>query len=436
MNRVLRSALALLLPALVVSGFVLLPTEASDSGSTRIAEYEVSVDPKPLEVVCPGSIVEVGGEDGTALNLVERVGEASVSGHSSEGISYPPLISGSLALAVAGSDQSTELLSAIQAQAVSRQRVSGLAAAFCEQPVTAGWFISGASGVGNESVLIAANWNDVDTQINVELHSPGGIVSERYSLAAGQERLISLAPVAALASLYAIRVESTGPTVSVALQNRWSRGLTPLGVELTGTTQMPATLHWIQPITILAEGYQSPTLRLFAPGFAAETVVTAFGQEGTELIRAVVPEAGFVELDLELKPGSYLLKVESDNEVLAAVRNPALDPLDYAWVYPQQPFTSLTLPVPGYNTSLRLANPGALAISLTVTTETNDRLSFQTLELGPFELAGISLNSDKVSVQSANEFLAAMEIVDGGGYAVISPSENENLGEDLSVRVR
>lgn len=436
MNKFFRSALAVLLPVLVVSGFVLLPTGASDSGTATIPEYEVSVDPKPLEVVCPGSIVEVGGEDGTALDLVERVGEAIVSGYSSEDISYPALISDSLPLAVEGSVQSTELLSAIQAQAVSRQRVNGLAAAFCEQPVTVGWFISGASGVGNESVLIAANWNDVDTQINVELHTPGGIVSERYSLAAGQERLISLAPVAALASLYAIRVESTGPAVSLALQNRWSRGLTPLGIELTATTQMPATLHWIQPVTILAEGYQNPTLRLFAPGLAAETVVTAFGQEGPELLRTVVPEAGLVELELELNPGSYLLKVESDHEVLAGVRNPALDPLDYAWVYPQQLFTSLTLPVAGYSTTLRLANPGALAISLTLATETNDRRSFQTLELGPFETTGISLNADTVSVQSANEFLAAMEIVDGGGYAVISPSENKNLGEDLSVRVR
>jgi len=41
-----------------------------------------------------------------------------------------------------------------------------------------------------------------------------------------------------------------------------------------------------------------------------------------------------------------------------------------------------------------------------------------------------------VSVQSASEFLAVIEIVDGAGYAVISPSENRNLGEDLLVSVR
>jgi len=39
-------------------------------------------------------------------------------------------------------------------------------------------------------------------------------------------------------------------------------------------------------------------------------------------------------------------------------------------------------------------------------------------------------------VQSASEFLAALELLDGAGYAVIGPSENKNLGEDLVVGVR
>ncbi|MEL0320319.1 MAG: hypothetical protein VXA46_06310, partial [Aquiluna sp.] len=152
--------------------------------------------------------------------------------------------------------------------------------------------------------------------------------------------------------------------------------------------------------------------------------------------RSFVTEALFAELELELAAGTYVLKVESTTEVLAGVRNPALDPLDYAWIYPQELFTSLALPVPNYATTLRLANPGALAISLTVVTTTNDRPSYQTLELGAFESAGIEVSADSVLVQSASEFLAALEVVDGAGYAVIGPSENKNLGEDLLVRVR
>ena len=431
-----RALLALLLPALVISGYVFLPPAQAPSQEIAAPEFQVSVDPADLEIVCAGALIEVGGEDGTDLDLIERVGEAGVRVFSAEEISVPPTTVASVPIEVKGSKQSTELLSAIQTQAVSRERASGLAASFCEQPITSGWFISGASGVGNESILSAANWSDVDTQLIVELYSPGGMVSERYALAAGQERLITLAPLAALASVYAIRVESTGPGIAVALQNRWSRGLTPLGVELSGTTQLPALQHWIQPVSVLAEGYQSPKLRLYSPGEAAEVVITAFGSEGPELFRAVVPEAGFAELDLELAAGTYLLKVESNVEVLAGVRNPALDPLDYAWIYPQQLFTSLALPVPSYKTTLWLANPGALAISLTLTATTNDRASYQTLELGPFESAGIPVGSDSLLVQSASEFLAALELLDGAGYAVIGPSENKNLGEDLVVSVR
>jgi len=431
-----RALLALLLPALVISGYVFLPPAQAPSQEVAAPEFQVSVDPADLEIVCAGALIEVGGEDGTDLELIERVGEAGVRVFSAEEISVPPTTVASVPIEVKGSKQSTELLSAIQAQAVSRERASGLAASFCEQPITSGWFISGASGVGNESILSAANWSDVDTQLIVELYSPGGMVAERYALAAGQERLITLAPLAALASVYAIRVESTGPGIAVALQNRWSRGLTPLGVELSGTTQLPALQHWIQPVSVLAEGYQPPKLRLFSPGGAAEVVITAFGSAGPELFRTVVPETGFAELDLALAAGTYLIKVESNVEVLAGVRNPALDPLDYAWIYPQQLFTSLALPVPSYKTTLWIANPGALAISLTLTTTTNDRASYQTLELGPFESAGIPVSSDSLLVQSASEFLAALELLDGAGYAVIGPSENKNLGEDLVVSVR
>ena len=431
-----RALLALLLPALVISGYVFLPPAQAPSHEVAASEFQVSVDPADLEIVCAGALIEVGGEDGTDLDLIERVGEAGVRVFSAEEISVPPTTVPSVPIEVEGSKQSTELLSAIQTQAVSRERASGLAASFCEQPITSGWFISGASGVGNESILSAANWSDVDTQLIVELHSPGGMVAERYALAAGQERLITLAPLAALASVYAIRVESNGPGIAVALQNRWSRGLTPLGVELTGTTKLPALEHWIQPVSVLAEGYQPPKLRLYSPGEAAEVVITAFGSEGPELFRTVVPEAGFAELDLELAAGTYLIKVESNVEVLAGVRNPALDPLDYAWIYPQQRFTSLALPVPSYKTTLWIANPGALAISLTLTTTTNDRASYQTLELGPFESAGIPVSSDSLLVQSASEFMAALELLDGAGYAVIGPSENRNLGEDLVVSVR
>ncbi|MEL0200799.1 MAG: DUF5719 family protein, partial [Aquiluna sp.] len=220
MSLVWRGILALLLPGLVVSGFLLLPRAETLAEPASAKEFEVSVDPQQLQIVCPGALVEVGGEDGTQLGLVERVGEASLRVYSQDGITPPPTTRDSVPLEAAGTEQSTELLSAIQSQAISRQRAAGLAATFCEQPTTAGWFISGASGVGNETVLIAANWNEVDTQLIVEVHSPGGVTAERFALAAGQERLISLAPLAALASVYSVKVESTGPAVTLAVQNR------------------------------------------------------------------------------------------------------------------------------------------------------------------------------------------------------------------------
>ena len=436
MSQALKTLLALLLAGSVVAGYVLAPSAQSSIDPATSKEYTVSVEPATLNVVCAGALVEVGGEDGTDLDLIQRIGEASIRLVSPETVDAPPNTSQSQLFSADGLDQSTQLLSAIQFQAVSRERVSGLAASFCEQPTTGGWFISGASGLGNESVLSVANWSAVDSQLLVELHSPGGAVSERYAVAAGQERLISLATLASLNNVYAVKVESSGPALAIAIQNRWSRGLTPLGIELTSNTQLPSKLHWIQPVSVLAEGYQSPVLRLFSPLAAAEVVVTAFGGEGPELFRAVVPEAGFTELNLDLTEGSYVLKLEADTEVLAGVRSAALDPLDYAWIYPQQLFTSLALPIPSYQTTLRIANPGALDIALTVVVTTNGRPSYQTLELGAFENLGIAVSGDSLLIQSASEFLAALEVLDGAGYAVIGPSENNNLGQDMVVSVR
>ena len=67
-----RALLALLLPALVVSGYVFLPAAQAPSQEVAASEFQVSVDPADLEIVCAGALIEVGGEDGTELDLIER----------------------------------------------------------------------------------------------------------------------------------------------------------------------------------------------------------------------------------------------------------------------------------------------------------------------------------------------------------------------------
>ena len=43
---------------------------------------------------------------------------------------------------------------------------------------------------------------------------------------------------------------------------------------------------------------------------------------------------------------------------------------------------------------------------------------------------------DSLRITASGEFGAALELLDVPGYAVISASENENFGDELSVSVR
>lgn len=435
MNKILRTLLGTAAVA-AVGAIALVPTVPFAVAAGEISPQTVSVDPNPLQISCPGAFIEVGGESGTELGSVERRGEASVGAAQPEWQPATPLITGFTELIAEGTVQSTELLSANQTQYVDRQRARGIAATFCEQPSSSGWFISGQSSVGAETVLLMHNPNQVDTQVIIRYHLPGGMSEQRYALAAGEEQFFSLAAEAGLEPSYAIEYESLGAPISMALQHRYSRGLTPLGVDLSMASSVPARDQWITPVQVVGEGYQPALLRLFAPGNAAEVIVTAFSDADPQLFRVLVPTAGFTELALELPNGLYALKLESDSEVLAGVLNPSLEPLDQAWIYPSNSFNELTMAVPQYQSELVLTNPNALAISANLTLQTGQRRAIQSVQIEPLSSVSLPVSADSLSIVSANQFYAALQISDPLGYALIAPSENRNLGSEMEIRVR
>ena len=425
------AGLALAATQLFQPPVVSLPTNPGRASS-------ISVEPLPLTISCPGAWVEVAGEAGTDIGLVERIGQAAVSSYVGEGeLESAPeiLFQQSQHLRVSGPNQSTDLLSALQAQLVDRQRASGLAAAFCAQPITSGWFVNGQAGVGKESVLILANPNAVDTQVLIEYYLPGGVTTERVAIAAGEERLASLAVSANLESTFALRIESLGAPVSVAVQNRYSRGLTPLGVNLSTKLSQPATEQWLLPITALAEGYEQPTLRIYNPGSETEVIATIFGTAGVEVIREFVAAESFAEVAISIQGEASAIQVQSEEPVLAGVLNPSLDPLDRSWILPADSFTQVRIPLSVYDSSLFVNNPNATAITITVLVEDGVYQNYQTLELAPFTMESFPLSGDSVRIESASLFQAAVQILDQG-YAVILPSENQNLGDEIEVLVR
>lgn len=433
----MKIALRLLCAVLGVSLLALTIFIPKSTNSLLADAREVSVDvrPLPLQIVCPGAMVEVAGQSGVEVGKIERVGTARLwSQGSAEGLEIEERSESSYAITATGDAQSTKLLSAIQTQVVDRNRAAGLLAGYCEQPISSGWFAAGDGGVGRESVLIVSNPSEVDTTLLLEFHFSGKVVTERLVIAGLSDRLISLAALVGVEPSYALYFESGGGPLSVAMQHRYSDGLTPLGISLTTAVREPANQIWIAPVDVLAEGFEKPRLRLFAPKNSANVLITIPGTSFE--IREVVESGSLKELDLDLTEGVFALKIESDEVVVAQLLNPSLSPLDYSWLSALEMFTDLQMPLSNFNQELALLNPGESQIEIDVRTRGSLGVESASLVLAPGELLMLPISGSSFTASANGSFMAALRVLDQVGYEVINPSENSNIGQSLKVLVR
>ena len=436
-----RIVLAVALVGLFISQIAAAQLPAISTSFASPSLRAVAVEPLPLEVYCPGAFVEVGGESGIELGQIDRIGEASIYPFlgSGEFIVDPGLTTttGTRAV-VAGDDQSTALLSVIQAQGTSRDRATGFMASPCSQPVFSGWFISGAAALGQETVLLIANPSETETLVSLEFLVPGGKILKQVSLAAGQTKVLPVSSVIFQEPVFALWFETSGVPVSIAMQQRATAGLSTRGVDLQLPSLGPSTDNLITGLSVRSEGFEKPVLRLFNSGeIPTEAIITAVASDNVVVLRQQVQPESFAEVELDLTDGDYLLRVESSSPLLAGVRNTILQPaLDFSWLTPASEFTDLTLPVPSYKTRLHVANFGltALAVNLEITTGT--RVEYQSFEIASLSQVSLRLAGDSVRINSASKFTAALEVIDVPGYAVINPRENQNFGDALSVSVR
>lgn len=417
-------------------GAYLIPS-ANSQFPEQASEYAVDVNPLPLTIACPGSFVEVAGRSGTEVGKIERVGQVSIKTRSSAETTYPTSAESFISLSADGENQSTELLSAIEYQVVNQPRASGLLAGYCEQPKTNGWFISGDGGAGKETVLIAANPNNVDTQLLVEIHFAGKVITERYVIGPLREELISLAALVGVEPSYAVYFESGGAGLVVAIQHRYSDGLNSLGVSLDTAIREASSSLWLGPLRILAEGYERPRLRIFAPLGDTRVTITYHSASNRTLTQELSLASGeLVELEPELVTSDYAIEIESTEPVLASVLNPSLTPLDYQWISPLERFSRLYLPIPSIDSELALINPGPEPLDITLAVRSAAGVESTIVRVRANGIEMLPVTGSRLSIESTGEFMAALQLQSSSGYAVINPSENENPGQSLSIFVR
>ena len=435
MNPFAKALVALISLALPVGAY-LIPTSNAEL-TPPASEFAIDVDPLPLTIACPGAFVEVAGRSGTEIGKIERVGSASIRSRSSADAEYPTATESFVGLSAEGENQSTELLSAIQYQVVDRPRASGLLAGYCEQPKTNGWFVSGEGGAGKETVLIAANPNNVDTQLLVEVHFGDKVITERFVIGPLREELISLAALVGVEPSYAVYFESGGAGLVVAIQHRYSDGLNSLGVSLDTAIREASENLWLGPVRILAEGYERPRLRVFAPFSDAQLSVTYHSASTRTLTQEFSLASGeLFEIEPALVTGDYAVEIESSQPVLASILNPSLSPLDYQWISPLERFKNLYLPIPSVDSEIALINPGSAPLEVTLAVRSDAGVESSVVRLAANEIEMLPVSGSRLSVQADGEFMAALQLKSASGYAVINPSENANPGQSISVFIR
>ncbi len=388
----------------------------------------VGVDPLPLQSNCAGPLVEVGGVQGTALGEISRIGNPLVSVHGAELDAEQSWAR----FEVPGAPQSTDLLSANQIQSVDRPRVRGLAAANCPQPNNFGYFVSGNSGPGNESILILGNPNQVEVLVELELSLESEIITERITVAAGEQKVVSLVALSGAEPVFALSYKTTGLPVSAFMQQRTVNGLAATGVDLI-TPQLPQTLGVIPGIEVVTEGFEPAELRVFNPGLEqAEVVLLVKDSEKSEEVRVQVPAGAMLTQELSLAAGANLVLFESNQPVVLALKNQILDAgLDFSWLTPTDGFAEPLRIVISRTSTLFVANPSDQSLSLVIEGPVG-----QSAMIPAGSQAGIPITPGSYLLSGNLELHALLSIKNSTGYTTIAPSQMRNSGEELKVSVR
>jgi hypothetical protein len=325
--------------SVVLAGAVLLiPSPVVVTAGTAV---EVTPDRSDQVLVCAGGALGLTrGDNPQVAAVAEPRLRSSGEGLIESSVTTSDALGGGAAAVTLPQEAPGDLVAATQIVRAATSDVSGVAAAECAPAARSAWLVGGSTTVGRTTWIVITNADAVNATVELRVWGDAGpIVAPGLSgiiVAAGSQRVISLAGIAVGQQSPVVHVASRGGSVSATLQTTVVRGLTPSGLSIVTPLDEPALRHVIAALPIIAsqsvlEQFTAdggtdglPTLRLLAPDNAdavvSVTLIPVAG--GTGLSTELQLDAGIVR-DLPftgLVDGEYSVVVNSDVPIVVAGR--------------------------------------------------------------------------------------------------------------------
>lgn len=443
-----RVALAIGITAGVVAAWLFAPDANNTAAQTQRQPQSVAVGAMTLRLVCPGAAVRIGGEDGTEVGSIERLGAARLfvrNGDPSQPVSsQAEFTEFQLFSSDSPLQQSSDLLSGWQLQELVAPRITGVAATACVSPSREQWFVAGSTRAQDDSVLLVHNPGAVEAAISIRAFGDSTADLD-FALAPGATDLISLATLLPRSEELAVHVTSSTP-VSSWLQHRTSRGLSATGFDLATGQAAPSDSIAIAGVSVIGSelapiaDLTTPVVRIYNPGVESVEVLAQAVSSGSQFgnaQRVVVPAGSFESVSLgDLDDGEYAIFLDADEPILAGVFNPvalAIDSFDFAWLSAGEVFdVPFAIAGGGPAASLAIANPGSMPVNLTVIL--GSRQLQLSLAARSQEVVPVPADTE-VRVSPKGPVTATLRLTEAG-YSVVQPRESLNRASSVSVVIR
>ncbi|KYH42968.1 DUF5719 family protein [Branchiibius sp. NY16-3462-2] len=234
--------------------------------------------------------------------------------------------SGALAAGLTGTQSSLE----------KSATVRGLTTLACPStPTTEAWLFAGGSDPGRVVRVVLTNPNNTAVVARLQVVGRSGLDATAsvpaVTVPAKSRSVVTLGAFPAALATAAIRVTTAGGPLAVAASDSWSKGETPVGLELSGPAAAPATAIVIPAVGVVGS---APVVRVAVPGTRPAIVrVQAIDANGAVAADQVATVAAQSSDEITLKDvpdGVYEFRVSADQPLTAAAFT-ASKTSDFAW---------------------------------------------------------------------------------------------------------